>query len=181
MSLFVFLLLGVVMALALSVPSRFRERHAAREWPVYSRPVLTDSERAFHARLLEASPGHQVLCQVQLCRFVEVEAVPARYAVLNRYNRLSADFLICDRSFRPLLVVELDDASHARPAQRVRDTKKDAVLAAAGVPVVRFRGLVPVGRVRERLVEALRGVNQCASNAENVGHVEGKLPYIGGM
>jgi very-short-patch-repair endonuclease len=115
-----------------------RRRPGAAVWPVYARPVLTDPERVLYARLREAFPDRVVLPQVQICRFVEVKNVRNRTAVLNRYSRLSADFVICSSDCVPFVVVELDDASHQRSASRVRDAKKDAVLAAAGIRLLRW-------------------------------------------
>lgn len=151
-------------------------------WPVYARPVLTEAERGFYARLRVSVPQFTVLCQVQISRFVEVKNVADRLGVHNRYNRLSADFVICAEDFQPLLVIELDDSSHDRPAQRARDERKDAVLAAAGVPIVRFRSAVSGDRIREDVLKALRGVNQRPRDVEHATAVTGrKIPYIGSL
>jgi hypothetical protein len=48
------------------------------------------------------------------------------------------DFLLCDREkVGPVLVIELDDASHQREDVRERDGAKDAILQAAGLPILR--------------------------------------------
>jgi very-short-patch-repair endonuclease len=50
------------------------------------------------------------------------------------------DFVLCDlHSTAPLLVIELDDRSHARARSESRDRFKDAVLKAAGLPIYRVR------------------------------------------
>jgi hypothetical protein len=49
--------------------------------------------------------------------------------------------------------VELDDRSHFREVARRRDAKKDAVLRAAGIPVVRFQArAIPSAGDLQRLV-----------------------------
>ncbi|MGH8201159.1 MAG: DUF2726 domain-containing protein [Steroidobacteraceae bacterium] len=172
------------MAVGLAVAQRLARAHRGevRLWPVYARPVLTEAERGFYARLRVAVPQYAVLCQVQISRFIEVKNVADRLGVRNRYDRLSADFVLCAEDFRPLLVIELDDSSHDRPAQRARDAKKDAVLVAAGVPIVRFRGTVSGDRIREEVSRALRGVHQIPRTLEPVSDVAGrKIPYIGGL
>ena len=182
MTLSPLLVLCALLAVGLTVVERLARasRRGAPFWPVYARAVLTEAERAFYARLRVAVPQYAVLCQVQISQFVEVRNVKDRLGVRNRYDRLSADFVVCAEDFRPLLVVELDDSSHDRPAQRARDAKKDAVLAAAGVPVVRFRGTVSGDRIREDVLKALRGVNQSPRNIEPVADAAGrKIPYIG--
>ena len=180
--LVVFALLAVGLTVAERVARAHRRGAPARLWPVYSRPLLTEAERAFYARLRVAVPQYAVLCQVQISRFIEVKNVADRLAVRNRYDRLSADFVLCAEDFSPLLVVELDDSSHDRPAQRARDAKKDAVLAAAGVPVVRFLGAASGDKIREEVSKALRGANQIPHNVEPVAEAAGrKIPYISGL
>jgi len=100
---------------------------------------MSEVERQLFRRLTEALPEKLVLPQVQLCRFVEVRDVRGRMAVLNRYNRLSADFVICNADAAVERVVELDDRSHNREVARSRDAKKDAVLNAVGIPIVRLQ------------------------------------------
>lgn len=178
------LLVCALAAIGLAVAGRIARapRGGSRLWPVYARPVLTEAEQGFYAKLRVAVPQFAVLCQVQIGRFVEVKDVADRLGVRNRYDRLSADFVICGEDFRPLLVVELDDSSHDRPAQRARDAKKDAVLAAAGVPIVRFRGNVSGDRIREDVLKALRGVSQRSRDVEHAPAATGrKIPYIGNL
>lgn len=61
----------------------------------------------------------------------------------NKISRKHLDFTLCHpRTMKPVLVIELDDSSHRNPKQQRRDAEKDAILAQAGVPVLR----VPVAR-----------------------------------
>lgn len=179
MALHSFVLLGVVAVVVLAVLEGAARRSDRRAWPVYARPILSEAERSFYARLCAAIPDRRVLCQVQIGQFVEVKDVRSRVEVRNRYDRLTADFVVCSEDFRVVVVVELDDSSHDRPVQRARDAKKDAVLAAAGVPVVRFRSPESVERIREDVLKAVGGLNQAAGRLGNVGGAGRKLPYIG--
>ncbi|MEM1446337.1 MAG: DUF2726 domain-containing protein [Planctomycetota bacterium] len=61
-----------------------------------------------------------------------------RMAWLNKINRKHADFVLCDATtMSPLLVIELDDASHHTKAAQARDAAKDRALKAAGLPLLR--------------------------------------------
>ena len=177
----------LVMCAALAVGLAVAERLAAvhrvrvRHWPVYARPVLSEAERTFYARLRAAIPQFDVLCQVQIGQFIEVDDSRRHPGVRNRYDRLSADFVVCAEDFRPLLVVELDDSSHDRTVQRDRDARKDAVLAAAGVPVVRFRGVVPGDQIRATVMSALGGVDQPPHAVEDAAGARRKIPFIGSI
>ena len=143
----------VVLLVCLVVVLAVRRKHVPAAWPVYARPVMSEVERQLFHRLIEAFPEKLVLPQVQLCRFVEVRNVRGRLAVLNRYNRLSADFVICSTDAVVERVVELDDRSHHRTAARSRDAKKNEVLQSAGIPIVRLqaRAIPSAGDLR-RLV-----------------------------
>jgi hypothetical protein len=56
----------------------------------------------------------------------------------NKINRRHVDFLVCDpQTMRPILGVELDDASHQRAERRKRDRLVDQVFSAAGLPLAR--------------------------------------------
>jgi len=65
--------------------------------------------------------------------------------VLSRSQRLG--FLLCTRDkLSPVLVIELDDASHEEESRRDRDTFVDAALTAAGLPILHIpaqRSYVP--------------------------------------
>lgn len=57
---------------------------------------------------------------------------------MNRIDRKHVDFLLCDpKTMRPLLGVELDDASHQQQKRIERDRFVEQVFAAAGLPLAR--------------------------------------------
>ena len=87
------------------------------------------------------SRGH-VLAQVSLRQLVwfpgNNQSNPGRATWQNKVAAKSVDFVLCDPStLRPKVVVELDEPTHARPARQTRDDEVEAILQAAGLPVVR--------------------------------------------
>jgi very-short-patch-repair endonuclease len=46
-----------------------------------------------------------------------------------------ADFVVCDKAFHVMAVVELDDSSH----DREKDRKRDDIVREAGAPTIRWR------------------------------------------
>jgi len=61
-------------------------------------------------------------------------------AAFNRIDRKHLDFLLCDpTTLRPMVAIELDDASHARRDRVDRDAFVDKVLDVVGLPLVRIR------------------------------------------
>ena len=121
--------------------------------------LLTRGERAFHGALCEAvGEGRVVMVQVRLADVVTVPAgTPEWRAYFNKTSQKSLDFVVCEReTLRPVVAVELDDRSHGRASRRAADATKDAVLEAAGLPLVRVRARrgYDVGAVRGWLAEA---------------------------
>lgn len=58
---------------------------------------------------------------------------------LNRVSQKHVDFVLSDiETLRPLLGIELDDASHSRPSAEKRDAVKDAAFASAQLPLLRI-------------------------------------------
>lgn len=108
-------------------------------WPLYAKQPLTSPEQVLYFRLVNALPDHIVLAQVQLSRMLGVKKGHNAQSWLNRINRMSADFVVCDKDSSIVAVIELDDATHNRSSRQLADNKKDEALLAAGIPVVRWK------------------------------------------
>ncbi len=78
-----------------------------------------------------------MLSQVALSQLIEVQGGRWRHAVLNRFVRLVADFVVCTRAFEVVAVLELDDRSHEIAARAAADARKTDFLAAAGYKLIR--------------------------------------------
>ena len=113
-----------------------------KSFEVSPRRPVTENEQKMFWRLSEDFPHPEfvVLAQVSFAAFM----TSRRPADRNQYNRKRADFLICDKTFKVLAVVELDDASH----KEEKDQSRDAILEAAGFKVLRYRGIPNSGTVK---------------------------------
>jgi hypothetical protein len=110
----------------------------AHHWPVFPKKVLTPVEQQLYHRLVRAYPDHIVLAQVAFSRLVGVKKGDNFTAIWNRYNRLTADFVLCTKDFRTVAVLELDDRSHDNPSRMDADRRKAAICEAAGIPLHRL-------------------------------------------
>jgi len=154
-------LLGALALLLTGV--RLRSRHAkpqasvgdenldtVQAWPPQAVRVMTLGERQAYEILRRALPGHVVLAQVPLSRFI---SVPTRFPYaqwLQRAGRLGVDLLVCDFSSRAVAAVEVRTADEsARSAKRHQRLVE--VLRAAGVTVHEWNedDLPSVAEVRE--------------------------------
>lgn len=137
--------LGVVALIVFSVWLRRRQAtprpvvpdqslDTVQAWPPQAVRVMTLGERQAFEILRRALPGHVVLAQVPLSRFI---SVPTRFPYaqwLQRAGRLGVDLLVCDFSSRAVAAVEVRTADEsARSAKRHQRLVE--VLRAAGVTV----------------------------------------------
>lgn len=97
------------------------------------RHPLSAPEQNLYWALLRALPDLVVLPQVAWSRFIYGKGKDRR-AIHNKVGQKVCDYLICDKSFAPIAVVELDDKSHDRESDRIRDR----LLEDAGIPTIRW-------------------------------------------
>ena len=133
-------LLAVAGLIALARKGVFTKGRAvgSHHWPVFPKKVLTPVEQQLYHRLIRAFPDHVVLAQVAFSQLVGVKKGENFTAIWNRYNRLTADFVLCTKDFRTVAVLELDDRSHDNPARMDADRRKAAICEAAGIPLHRL-------------------------------------------
>lgn len=140
MGTLVFLAVIIVLIVAILAIKKAKSDGAdSREWPFYQRKPLSAPEQVLYFRLVKALPDHIILGQVQLSRLLGVKKGNNTQSWLNRINRMSADFVVCNKDSSIVAVIELDDASHNAEKRQQADAKKDKALAAAGIKIHRWQ------------------------------------------
>lgn len=110
------------------------------EWPFQKRKLITATETVLFERLRQALPEHYIFTQVQLSQLVAIKKGHSLKMWFSRISQMSVDFVIADEFLNTIAAVELDDKSHYSDEDRHKaDAKKDKVLTAAGIRVVRWR------------------------------------------
>lgn len=110
------------------------------EWPFQKRKLITATEAVLFERLRQALPDHYIFAQVQLSQLVAIKKGHSFKMWFSRISQMSVDFVIADEFLNTIAAVELDDKSHYSDEDRHKaDAKKDKVLTAAGIRVVRWR------------------------------------------
>ena len=105
----------------------------------YLKRLLTQPEQVLYHRLVKALPNHIVLAQVQVSRVLGVKKGSRVHEWNNRINRLSYDFVICDKAATVIAAIELDDKSHESERRRNTDAKKNKATMDAGLKLVRWQ------------------------------------------
>jgi hypothetical protein len=120
-------LFGIGSREAPSLPYRMRD------------DFLSSAEISFYRALCAAAGDAAVVCpKVNLADLFFVVRPNENQAYRNKIDRKHVDFLLCDpTSMRPLVGVELDDASHKRADRQAHDEFVDDVFKVAELPLVR--------------------------------------------
>ncbi len=102
---------------------------------------LSAAELSFYRVLMLALDGSHLVCpKVNLADLFFVARPNENQSYRNKIDRKHVDFLLCDTAtMKPIMGIELDDASHARRDRQDRDEFVDQVFEAAGLPLVRIR------------------------------------------
>ena len=108
-------------------------------WPKY---ILTKREQPMFFRLQESLPESIVLTQVSFNALISASGQADR----NTFNRKMADFVVCNKAFEVLAVIELDDTTHN--GQEERDNKRDELLKKAGYNVLRYKQVPNIDDVK---------------------------------
>lgn len=110
------------------------------EWPFQKRKLITDTEQILFERLREALPDYHIFTQVQLSQLVSIKKGHSFKLWFARISRMSVDFVVADKELNTIAAIELDVKSHYMDEERNQaDAKKDKVLTAAGIRVIRWR------------------------------------------
>lgn len=140
------ILLGLLAVALLVAWWWFRQRGAANAgksldrldtvtgWPPQPTRVLGTHERLAFGVLVRALPGHMVLAQVPLARFLNVPRRNSYADWLRRIGNQCADFVVCDMAAQVVAVVELQGAQTGE-RQLKRLTRIRRTLKAAKIPL----------------------------------------------
>jgi hypothetical protein len=139
---------GIALIILFSILSRIRGKPRSDDFPPeFPRAtyqlcptLLSRGELAFLLTLERAVANQfRIAMKVRLGDLVQVpgydsESVSAR----NKTQQKHIDFVLCSvGEVQPMLAIELDDATHARPDRQSRDSFVDACLRSAGLPILR--------------------------------------------
>jgi len=106
--------------------------------------TLTNSEKFFY-RFLEGLPiirdNYYVFPQLSISKLVTLpDNLKRNWALLNKIDRKSVDFVLFDRStLNPVVAIELDGSSHDSFGRQERDEFVDQVFSTAGTPLIHIR------------------------------------------
>lgn len=139
------IVVAVVLILAV-VKAKSQGGFSNEDWPFYAKKPLSQPEQVLYFRLVQALPNHIVLAQVQLSRLLGVKKGNNHQAWFNRINRMSADFVVCNKDSSIVAIIELDDATHQKKDRQAAEaTRKSPIQTLAPSSSCRLRRQTETG------------------------------------
>jgi len=123
-----------------------------------SNSVFTKNEYNFYKILKPIADEREVIIlpKIRIADFVYCKKDIKNYWTwFNKISKKHVDFLLCDKSLRPLLAIEVDDVSHDRLDRVERDKFVEAVYKHIGLDVMRVRNY-NVESVRKEIYRHLK-------------------------
>lgn len=116
--------------------------------------LVTNTELKYLNCIKSVLPeGYLVQIQANLASFI-IKTDGSRFQ--NELYR-NVDFLITDLTYRPMVVIEINDQSHLSPDRRERDEKVCKICEEAGIPLIKLWTSYGVNEeyIRKRINEAI--------------------------
>ncbi|WP_337081245.1 DUF2726 domain-containing protein [Acinetobacter pittii] len=129
----IFLIAMMILAILNVLKKGESKNRNAKRNPIKGKRIITMNEQPTFMKLKEALPEHIILAQVAFSAFMTVQG----YATRNLFNRKVADFVVLDKAFNIVAIVELDDSSHK--GKENLDAERDALIQKAGFKVIRYK------------------------------------------
>lgn len=150
---------GIAMIIIAGISNRneYHHRHLHQHLkndkdhtPIKPRLILTLNEQPIFLKLRKAFPDYFVLTQVSLAALL----VSSGQVTRNKFTRYRADFVILDKDFKLLAVIELDDTSHKGPEGK--SSELDAMLKEAGYRVLRYSHVPDIEQIRNDVIVSVQ-------------------------
>lgn len=127
--------IAIAVALLLIVLKLAVKRWGGAKFKLNS-PLLSAPEQELYRLLVQALPDHVILAQVAFSQMITVEGEDQNENFRKRLtaSQKVADYVVCDKAFDVVAVVELDDSTHSA----AEDEKRDEIVSEAGSKTVRW-------------------------------------------
>ncbi|MFC5550894.1 DUF2726 domain-containing protein [Massilia aerilata] len=162
-AIFVLPVLLVLLLLMRLVLGQARKRRPEAAYK--PRPIMTENELEFFGRLVAALPEHYIFPQVAMSALIESANTDRKQAFGDRQRiaQQRIDYVVCNKRCEVVAVVELDDRTHAK----VKDQVRDGRLAQGGYRTVRFqsRQKPPAAEIRAAILPPVSAPTPAAAPA----------------
>ena len=101
----------------------------------FATSLMNDNEQIFFKQLLNIFKNkYYIFPQVCLMAYINTLSIETKQE-LYRFP----DFLICDKKFQPIIVLELNGESHKQQYTKLRDKSVKSILQSCKIPLLQFK------------------------------------------
>lgn len=136
---------GIIVVVAVLLRWLWKQRLKKRRY-ICAQPLLTAAERNFYPylqRAIEQYPHTSLCVKVRIADLVKTNPLLKKknyYQALMSIAGKHVDYVIVDnRTWSPIVVLELDDSSHDRLDRQQRDAFVDGVFASVKLPMIHVK------------------------------------------
>ncbi|WP_082789728.1 DUF2726 domain-containing protein [Acetobacter malorum] len=131
-------LLAILAFLFLVTILFFNKKPKEKQFSYVALPVMTENEKRLFERLRIEFPHLYFFPQVGMAGIMRPNLAARDAAYMAAFRRISqkrVDFLVCDDTLKIICILELDDSSHKKKKDQIRDTLTNS----AGYKTIRLR------------------------------------------
>lgn len=151
-----FVVLGLALIVAVLAAHEGTKNNRKLGGTITQKVPLNANEQALYSRLQEALPDHIVLTQVAFSALMTAD----KRATRNAFGSKVANFVICDKSFSVLAIVEADVASYK--GKEAADARHDMILQRAGYKSLRYKSIPDIRKVKADIAALVQNADQPA-------------------
>lgn len=118
--------------------------------------LITPTENLYYRAIIEALPeGYLIFPQINLAAIIEKSESSKYRSELFR----NVDFLITDDTYKPKIVIEINDRTHHLKERRKRDKKVREICAEANIPIINLWTSYGVDQsyIKKKIEDTLHG------------------------
>lgn len=143
--IFTLAMIGIIAIIGIKVLF-ISKKGSKPESPIYKNHFMTNHEKTMFYEILQSTPECFIFPQVSFGAILKTKFTRTR----NRFMQKRADFVITDRNFNIIAVIELDDNSHN--GKEHLDAQRDAMLKEAGYKILRYRYMPDKEKLRNDIL-----------------------------
>lgn len=138
MKYWIFATILISFVLILKILENALKRNSNQDLKYTRKSLLTKNESKGYYALKELAEKHDLLLFAKVRMIDIVTPETNSTALKNKVIQKHLDFVVTDKFFKTICVIELDDSSHLSKSAEIRDRVKDEALKSADIPLYRY-------------------------------------------
>ncbi|MFA5228593.1 MAG: DUF2726 domain-containing protein [Candidatus Paceibacterota bacterium] len=138
---FLYLYLLIIVGFVFYIKYREQKSREGKELPYKKKgELMTKAEKEFFDVLEKVvNNRYYIIPQVKISNLAVVSGTKNYKTYLNKIDRKTVDFVLFDKQFLPILVIELDDSSHDSEIRKERDRFVNRIMNKIELKIIHIR------------------------------------------